>query len=214
MVQAIGIISIVKGNNAKTNKTNDMKDKTIVQISSHLEMVGFIKSNGTGCRFVSMVSETPVTKMKVSSPFKGVLKVSRKTGVINMDYNLAVRNRIAANLGVSLGAVEYESGKTWYKHVETKDGKALPLCVHATKETGEFYLQYYPRGSTNAYVMPNGDPVSETDLKPWLYKESERSEYKPTVIVVNVANIKRLAASGVIMEAEDLDEAEALLSAV
>lgn len=188
-----------------------MKDKTVIQISHALEMVGFIKSNGTDCRFVSMVSET-TPKLRAGCPFKGVVKVSRKMGLINANYNNVVRSRIAAKLGVSASEVEYQNGEVWYRHETTKDGKQLPLVVNKTKNDGKFYLQYYPHKATNVYRMPNGDIVDEAQLKPWFYARKE-SEFKPTVIAIEVGNIKRLAASGIIMEAEDIDEAEALLSA-
>lgn len=175
-------------------------------------MVGFLKTNATNCRFVSILTETE-PKLRKGSPFKGVLKVSRKRGMINANYNTAVRKRIAEKLGVEIKQVEYENGEVWYKHLETVDHKALPLVVNKnTPENGEFYLQYYPTSSENAYRMPNGDTVTDEQLKPWFYKQSERAEFKPVVISIKVSNIKRLAASGVIMQAEDLAEAEAALA--
>ena len=187
--------------------------KVIVSISSHLEMVGFIKSNGTQCRFVSMVSETE-PKLRAGCPYKGVKKISRKRGLINANYNTSVRNRIAEKLGVEIKDVEYTNGEVWYMHLKTADDKTLPLVVNKnTPDNGKFYLQYYPHGSENVYQMPNGDVVSEETLKPWFYKKSERDAFKPVVIAVEVGNIKELRASGVIMQAEDIAEAEAALAA-
>jgi len=152
--------------------------------------------------------------MRKASPFQGVRKVSRKLGLVNANYNTSVRNRIAAKLGVTLSEVEYENGEVWYQHLKTVDGKNLPLVQHKDEaKQGKLYLQYFPHKSVNAYVMPNGDSVTEAELKPWLYKESERPDYKPSVIAVDLANVKELRASGVIMQAEDIDEAEAALSA-
>lgn len=188
-----------------------MNDKTIVTIGSPLEMVGFIKGNGTQCRFVSMVSET-VPKLRAGSPFKGVVKVSRKRGMINVNYNTAVRKRIAANLGVELKEVEYENGGVWYKHLQTVDAKALPLVVNKNKpDNGEFYLQYYPTSAESVFQLPNGDYVTDEQIKPWLPKV-DRESFKPVVISIKIANIKELRASGVIMQAEDLAEAEAALA--
>jgi len=190
-----------------------MKDKTIVQIQSHLEMVGFIKSNGTQCRFVSMLSDTPVKNIRAGCPFKGVRKISRKHGMINANYNTAVRKRIAEKLGVAISEVEYENGEVWYKHLQTVDGRSLPLVVNKnTPDNGEFYLQYYPDTAESVYVMPNGDTVQERELEPWFYKTEKRS-FKPVVISIKVSNIKELRASGVIMQADDVDEAKSLLSA-
>jgi hypothetical protein len=203
-----------------------MKDKTIVTIQSDLEMVGFIKSNGTQCRFVSMVSQTPVVKIKTGNPFGQVtksgkvvgecklFKISRKIGIVNANYNTSVRNRIAEKLGVKMSDVEYENGEVYYEHLLTADGKPLPLVQHKdpTKRATGLKLQYYPHKSTNAYVNDKGEIVADETVKPWLYAESARSEFKPAVIAINVSNIKELRASGVIMQAEDLAEAEAALA--
>lgn len=188
-----------------------MNDKTIVSISSHLEMVGFIKSNGTQCRFVSLVSST-APKLKKGCPFDGVRKVSRKNGLINANYNTSVRNRIAERLGVKLKEVEYENGEVWYRHLMTQDEKPLPLVVNKTKNDGKFYLQYFPQRATSKYVLPNGDEIKEEELQPWFYKQSERPDFKPCVISIAVENLVELRASGVIMQTEDIDEAEILLA--
>lgn len=195
-------------------------EKTIVQITSELEMLGFIKSNGTQCRFVAIVSKTPVVKIRVGNPWNagsktksGLYKVSRKLGIVNANYNTSVRRRLAANLGVELAEVEYENGTTWYRHETTVDGKPLPVVVHASKDNGEHYLQYFPHKSENAYVNEAGEIVPDAEVEKWLYAETEREEFKPAVIVVNLKNVKEIRASGVIMEASDLDEAEKILSA-
>lgn len=191
-----------------------MNKATIVSIQNHLEMVGFIKSNGTQCRFVSMVSETE-PKLKKSCPFVGVKKISRKRGMINANYNTAVRKRIAERLGVEIKEVEYENGEVWYMHMKTVDDKALPLVVNKrTPDNGEYYLQFYPTHSENVYQLPNGEIVQEAQLEQYFYTRSERAEFKPTVISIKVSNIKELRASGVIMQAEDVAEAEAALANV
>lgn len=188
-----------------------MKDKTIVSISNHLEMVGFIKANGTQCRFVSMVSST-APKLKKGCPFVGVRKVSKKNGIINANYNTSVRNRIAERLGVKLNEVEYENGEVWYRHLMTQDEKPLPLVVNKTKNDGKFYLQYFPHKATSKYVLPNGEEVKEEQLEQWFYAKSERPVFNPCVISINVENILELRASGVIMQTEDIEEAEQLLA--
>lgn len=201
-----------------------MKDKTTVEFSNDLELAGFIKANGTQCRFVSMVSKTPVTKMKVNNPFHklkggkvvgecGLFKVSKKIGLINANYNNSVRNRIAAKLGVAVSQVEYEQGEVYYEHLQTAEGKALPLVQHKdeTKRTG-LMLQYYPHKSENCYVNAAGEIVPDAEVADYLYAESEWSEFKPAVIAIKLSNIKRLTASGVIVEAGDYDEAEQSLA--
>lgn len=205
-----------------------MKDKTIVQCMNESEMAGFIKANGTACRFVSMVSQTPVVKIKAGNPWHVVkngkvvgepqlFKVSRKIGIINANYNTSVRNRIADKLGVKLSEVEYENGEVWYQHLKTTDDKALPLVWHKdeTKRDSGLYLQYYPHTdkSVNCYKTASGEIVPDEDVKKWAYAESARSEFKPTVIVVKLGNIKQLTASGIVMEATDYEEAAASLEA-
>lgn len=195
-------------------------EKTVVQINNTLEMLGFIKTNGTQCRFVAIVTKTPVVDIRVGNPWgaskttkNGLYKVSRKLGIVNANYNTSVRRRIAEKLGVELDKVEYQNGKVWYKHLLTPEGKPLPVVVHATKENGEHYLQYFPHRAESVYVNESGEIVPTAEVKPWLYAESEREDYKPNVIVVNLGNVKELRASGVIMEAADLEEAEKVLSA-
>lgn len=194
-------------------------DKTIVQMTSELEMLGFLKTNGTQCRFVSVTTKTPVVKIKAGNPWgagrateRGLYKVSRKIGLINANYNTSVRRLIAEKLGVELKEVEYESGNCWYHHLTTGDGKALPVVEHKdeTKREG-FYLQFFPHKTVNAYVNEAGEPVADSTVKPWLYKESERPDYKPCVIVVKLENIASLKASGVVIEMPALEEAEAIL---
>lgn len=177
-----------------------------------LEMVGFIKTNGTQCRFVAFVSDTPVKNLKAACPFKEVRKVARKIGIINANYNTSVRRRIAERLGVKLSETEYKNGVIWYRHLTTADGKPLPLVVNKTKNDGKFYLQYFPHKSTHKYVLPNGETVAEEQLKPYFHKESPRDDFKPCVIAVNLANVRELRASGVIIEMPDLEEAEAILA--
>lgn len=197
-----------------------MKDKTIVEVSNEMELAGFIKANGTQCRFVSMVSKTPVTKMKVNNPFHtlkggkvvgevGLWKVSRKNGIINANYVNSVRNRIAEKLGVNMSQVDYEAGEVYYEHLQTADGKNLPLVQHKdeTKRKG-LLLQYYPHKSENCYVNAKGEVVPDAEVEKYLYAESERSEFKPAVIGIYLSNIKRLVASGVVAEAADYEEAE------
>lgn len=194
-------------------------DKTIVQMTSELEMLGFLKTNGTQCRFVAVTTKTPVVKIKAGNPWgagkateRGLYKVSRKIGLVNANYNTSVRRLIAEKLGVELKEVDYENGKCWYHHLTTGEGKALPVVEHKdeAKRTGH-YLQFFPHKSVNAYVNEAGEPVADSIVKPWLYAESARDDFKPAVIVVKLENIASLKASGVVIEMPALEEAEAIL---
>jgi hypothetical protein len=180
-----------------------MKLKKAIKISDPLELVGFLRANGTQCQFISMLTHTEADVNK-SCPFKGVVKVSRRNGLINMNYNTAVRKRMADAMGVPIEEVEYTNGKTWFKHETTDgtpEGKALPLCVHATKPTGKFYLQYFPIQSSGTYFMDErGERIPVEALKPYFPKEREKSEFKPITCVFGVDSIKQMHVAGVIIE--------------
>lgn len=194
---------------------------------SELEMLGFIKANGTQCCFVGLVTKTPVVKMRVGNPWHvikdgkvqgecNLFKVAKSHGLINANYNTSVRRRIADKLGVTLGEVEYENGKCWYEHLMTVDGKPLPVVQHKDEskreETG-YGLQYFPLGySGSYYVNGQGETVPDSEVARWLHKASERPHYKPAVQAPKLRNILSLKASGVIIEMPELAEAEALFA--
>lgn len=190
-----------------------MNAKTVVTITNPMEMIGFVKSVGTQCRFVSMLTKTPVVKIKKNNPFGQLFKVSRKIGLINANYNTSVRRRIAEKLGIELKDAEYENGPSVYIHLTTNDGKAMPILVKASNPNdGVYYLQYFPHKSTSHYVNAQGDIIARDLVDPYLYAESFRSDVKPAVISVKFENIKELRASGVIMQSEDFEEAESAIS--
>jgi hypothetical protein len=204
-----------------------MDRKAVVQMISELEMLGFIKSNGTESRFVGLVTKTPVVKMRVGNPWHvikdgkvqgecNLFKVAKSHGLINANYNTSVRRRIADKLGVTLGEVEYENGKCWYEHLKTVDGKPLPIVQHKDEskrdETG-YSLQYFPLGySGSYYVNGQGETVPDTEVARWLHAKSDRPDYKPAVQAPKLRNILSLRASGVIVEMPELAEAEALFA--
>lgn len=202
----------------KLNKSN------VVKMQSELEMLGFLKTNGTACRFVAMTIKTPVVKIKKGNPWHviksgkvqgecNLFKVSRKIGIINANYNDSVQRRIAEKLGVRENEVEYIAGETWYVHLPAADGKTLPVVQHKDEaKQGEYYLQYFPQKSENAYCNAAGEPVLESEVAQWAYAESERPDYKPAVIVVKLANIHQLKASGVVIEMPELAEVEEVLA--
>jgi len=200
------------------NKSN------VVKMVSELEMLGFLKTNGTACRFVAILTKTPVVKIKVGNPWHVVksgkvvgeanlFKVSRKIGIINANYCASVERRIAEKLGVAKSEVEYVAGETWYEHLQTADGKNLPVVQHKDEtKRGVFYLQYFPQKSVNAFVNGAGEPVAENEVEKWAYAESERPDFKPAVIAVKLSNVHQLKASGVIIEMPELAEVETALA--
>jgi hypothetical protein len=60
--------------------------------------------------------------------------------------------------------------------------------------------------------MPNGDTVTDEQLKPFLYATKPRPDFKPCVISIDLANVRQLKASGVVIEMPDFAEAEAILA--
>lgn len=196
------------------NKNKIMK--RISTFSSSDEVFNFIKDNGTNCQFVSILTQTPVVKIKSGNPWGAnknnhtLFKISKKIGIINANYNNSVKKKIAEKLGISLKDVEYTPCEIWYVHLMTNDGKPLPIVEHKTKK-GEYYLQYFPHKSKNIYIDKDKNSIDFNAIKPWLYKESEKPDYKPSVICVNIKNILQLKASGSIIESDNLDEIESLL---
>lgn len=202
----------------KLNRTN------VVTMFSELEMLGFLKSNGTNCQFVAILTKTPVVKIKKGNPWHVVkdgkvvgecklFKVSKKIGIINANYCDSVARRIADKLGVKKNEVEYVPGEVWYEHLTTADGKALPVVQHKdeTKRNG-YLLQYFPQKSENAYCNGAGEPVLESDVDKWAYAESERPDFKPAVIAVKLSNVHKLKASGIVIEMPELAEVEQVLA--
>jgi hypothetical protein len=197
-------------------------------MTSELEMLGFLKTNGTQCRFVAITTRTPVVKMRVGNPFHtiksgkvvgevGLWKIARKLGIINANYNTSVRNRIAEKLDVKLSEVEYENGEVWYQHFMTADNppRQLPVVHHKDEIKAQrdgALLQYFPQKSENAYCNGAMEPVDIATIKPWLYRESERPDFKPAVIAVYLRHIHQLKASGVVIEMPELGEVETLLA--
>ncbi len=179
---------------------------------AELEMLGFLKANGTNCQFVSILTDTPVTNVRAACPFKkGLRKVSRRVGIINANYNTSVRRRIAEKLGVTLSEVEYENGEVWYRHLTTADNRPLPVVVNKTKNDGKHYLQFFAHRTESKYFLGNGDEIPVEQVAPYFY-DHKRDDFKPDTIAVNLANIKELRASGVIVEMPDMEAAESLLA--
>lgn len=166
-----------------------------VTITNALEAVGFIKQGGTQCRFISVLTETEVELLK-SSPYQGVRKVSRRIGMINVNYVAGVEKRRAAAMGIPVSEVEYKPGKTWYYHDQTEDGKPLPIVRHS--KTHIPYLQYFPlRSFGTRYLLPNGDEIPEDTLKPYFKSRGWVDDTKPRVCVFKMESLKSIRVYGV-----------------
>jgi hypothetical protein len=182
------------------------------------QMVGFLMTIGTSSMFLSCLTATPQDKyLRKGCPFKGkgLVKICRRTGWLNIDYKAAVERRIAKRLDVPVKDVEYTLGESWHKHVMTEDDKATPVCVNKVKDDGKFYV-FMTQGGTKGtrYVLDNGngDEVKYEDLKEWFYAKGEQDDLKPIVRTVTLNNVSELRARGMIVRTPSTAKAEALLA--
>lgn len=172
----------------KTTTQVIAKSKTTPTIATILLTV--FRNAGTQCRFVSMVTETPV-KIKKSCPHKNVIKLSKRNGLINANFVKSVERKMAAKLGMKPSDVKYEAGSTWYEHETTSDGKPSCVCQHK-KDTNKKYLQYFPHKSLwTKYVDGNGNEIPFSELKEHFYAQ-KKSEFKPLVITLGMDSIRSL----------------------
>ena len=169
-----------------------------VKINNPLEMVGFIRTIGTECRFVSMRTETEVKMRKTGNPYVGAVKVSRRNGLVNVNFVESVKRKLEKMAGEK---IDYTPGATWYRHETTTDGKPLPLCVHS-KDSSRYYLQYFPHRTLgkNRYFL-NGRELTAEEVKTMktFITEDKRAEYKPAVITLAIDSIRELRARSVRM---------------
>ncbi len=180
-----------------------MLKNTTVRIKDPMELVGFIKSVGTDCCFVSMRTETEVKMRKTGNPFFGAVKVSKRNGLLNVNFVKSVERNMKELTGVKQ---TYTPGTTWYVHDQTVEGKPLPLCYskQPTKRTGkvEPYLQYYPHKTVgkNTYFL-NGRQLSDAEvaqMKKFVITQPY-SPTKPAVITLMMDSIRELKARKVTM---------------
>ena len=136
--------------------------------------------------------------------------------MVNVNYAAKVEKTIAEKLGITVEPGTYKPGNTWYEHEMTQpangeEPKAMALCHHKTNKN-KYYLQYYPTKSKNAYALEDGTPIANDFVEKFL-KEKSHSDFKPTVITIGLENILSLRASGIVMNTQDMEEAQELLEA-
>lgn len=201
-----------------------MNDTIKIEAVESTDLIGFLTANGRQCRFASMLTKTPVVKLKVGNPFHPIVKgqivgncklfkVSRKVGLINANFNTSVRRRIAEKLGVDLEAVDYENGEVWFEHLKDNEGNTLPIVQNKVLERrGDYYVQFFTHKATSFYVDHKGATVDDAKVKQWAYKESEKPDWKPTTIAVNLSHVYSFKTSGVIVEMPELEAVESLFA--
>lgn len=192
-----------------------MSKPTVIENIQALQLLGFLTKNGTECRFIHFTIKTPVEKIKVSQPYGQLYKIAQYRGYINANYQTGVEKRIAQLLNVPPKSVEYELGPSAYQHVLNDEGKATAVLVkQSNPNDGVYYLQFTKDETyqpTSVYVNEAGEVIADELVKPWLYKASPRNPLKPFVFSPKLSNIMEMRASGLILKAEDADEAKAAL---
>jgi len=170
-----------------------------ITIENKAELVGFLKSIGTECRFVTVDTETVVKNMpKTGNPYWGTVKIARRNGFVNADFVKAVEKRYAEMNGLDQKDVTYTPGKVWYHHVMTAENKPMCLCEgnQPNKKTGriEQYMQIFPLRNLGEtlYVHPRLGKLSKEQIKDMegrMYADNS-PEWKPGVITLAIDSIR------------------------
>jgi hypothetical protein len=178
-----------------------MKNIT-VKIEDKAELIGFLKTIGTECRFITMDTETMVENMpKTNNPYWGTIKLCKRNGFVNADFVTAVEKRYAEMNGLSPADVTYTPGKVWYHHVMTDDNKPLCLCEsnNPNKKTGVVgkYLQFFPLrnlGETT-YIHPTLGKLSTKQIKEMedRFYANNSPAWKPRVITLSIDSIRSIS---------------------
>lgn len=193
-----------------------MKENKTIRIDNKAELIGFIRSIGNECRFVTVNTETEVSmpkgkptgrkvpspktgkpiNEKTPNPYHGTIKVARRNGFVNANFVTAVEKRFAELSGIPQSDVTYTPGETWYIHCHAEDGSPLCLCEHKT-EPERKYMQFFPLrnlGETT-YIHPTLGKLTEAQVKDmyanWV-PEDENPEWKPRVIVLDMDSIRMI----------------------
>jgi hypothetical protein len=193
---------------------------TTVKLTHIQQIVGHLLTIGTSCTFVSCLTRTPQNKyLRKDCPYKGVVKVARRTGWLNLNYVTAVRRRLAERLEVPMKDVDYTPGETWHRHLTTGEGKLTPVLVHKTKydenaAENDFYM-YLTQGKTGKarYFLPSGEEISYDLLKPYFYSRGEQDDLKPVVRAFKLNNVAELRARGLIVQTKATAKVQELLAA-
>lgn len=147
----------------------------------------YLRSVGTGCRFISLLTETEIDMRKTNNPFVGTIKRSRRNGLINVNYSEGIRRRMMEK---GVNPDNHVPGNTWYVHEQTNDGKPLPLC-QSKKDNSVKYLQYYPHRSYETEYLLDNVPLSprEVELMKTFIHPIKHNDFKPLVITLKMSSI-------------------------
>jgi hypothetical protein len=171
------------------------------KIENKEELIGFLRSIGTECRFVTVDTETVVKNMpKTGNPYHGTVKIARRNGFVNADFTKACEKRYAELHGLKPSEVEYTPGNVWYHHVMTAENKPMCLCEgnKPNKKTGkiEKYMQFFSirnLGET-VYVHPTIGKLTKAqieDMNSRMYADNS-PDWKPGVITLAIDSIRTI----------------------
>ena len=147
----------------------------------------YLRSVGTGCRFVSLYTEVEVEMRKTNNPFLGTIKRSRRNGLINVNFSEGIRRRMMEK---GVNPANHVPGNTWYVHEHDNKGNPLPLC-QSKKDNSVKYLQYYPHKSFDTQYLLNNVPLSpmEVELMKTFIPPIQHNNFKPLVITLKMSSI-------------------------
>lgn len=192
-----------------------------IRIEDRQELIGFLRTVGTACCFVTADTETVMIMNKTRllggrirsrktgkfilkrelNPYFGTVKVAKRNGFINANFVKACQKRYAELHNLDPKDVEYEPGETHYIHCQTEDGKPLCLCQNKAKPERK-YMQFFPiqnLGET-IYIHPTLgrlNPIQIKDMYDNWVSEEEREEWKPRVIILGIDSIRTVKISRV-----------------
>jgi hypothetical protein len=168
-----------------------MKENTTFTLTDYNNLPSFLRILGTGCRFVTMETETEVKMNKTGNPYLGTVKVCRRNGLVNVNFVDRVIRRMKES---GIEKPDYVGGKTHYVHENDTTGNPLPLC-QSKKDNSVKYLQFYPHRTWDTRYVLNGKELTKdevTQMKSFI-PEKDWGEYKQPVIVLKMSSIKRIS---------------------
>ena len=164
----------------------------------------YLRTIGTECRFISMVTEVEVDCRKTNNPFVGAVKRSRRNGLVNVNFVRGVLRRMKES---GIEQPVYVPGKTWYIHEHDDNGNALALC-QSKKDSNKKYLQYFPWRSYDNTYYHNGVQLTDKEvqvLKTFIPPITPKP-FKRSVITLSMDSILKVTFRNINTEVLNLDK--------
>lgn len=141
-----------------------------------------------GARIVTVTARTPARMRVTGNPYRGrtISKVCRYNGVVNFDYEKALRKRLQA-LGEN--SQDVQAGNASYEIETHEDGRMKPFCRN--RRTGQRYLRMLLNSKlSTTYVDERGNVIPTNELQPYLQDTSDRVVPIMTIKVENLVDVK------------------------